>query len=153
MGIRVGVGQDPFTIILVKSSRPRHWDIVRSKPLWQDAPVLYAKLVMEHHETFSAWFRYIAYFSLGSFFKLVATFNHVGGFFYFVWHRRGCLNDPSFRIGYYMLHVENDSCVITNCGQHMWGHLIHNPVTIYDFVIHSLSDDHCENLLVIKIVP
>ena len=53
--------------------------------------------------------------------KVVATFNHVGGYFNLFIATIGDVSIiPSFRIGDYVLHVEHVSCVITNCGQHQW---------------------------------
>ena len=58
---------------------------------------------------------------VGRFSKVVATFNHVGGSFNLFMATTGDVwIIPSFRIWDYVLHVEQVSCVITNCGQHQW---------------------------------
>ena len=63
--------------------------------------------------------RHTVWVGVGSFSKLVATFNHVGGSFNLLMAITG---DgwiiPSFQIWDYVLHVEHISCVFTNCGQH-----------------------------------
>ena len=61
---------------------------------------------------------YFLWVGVGGFSKVVATFNHVGGFFNLFMATTGDVwLTPSFRI---VLHVEHISCVITNCGQHQW---------------------------------
>ena len=55
------------------------------------------------------------------YFKVVATFNHVGrALSLFIATAGGVWVIPSFRIRGYGLHVEHISCVITNCGQCQW---------------------------------
>ena len=44
----------------------------------------------------------------------------VSGSFYLFMATPGCLNNPIFSNLGYVLHVEQISCVITNCGQHQW---------------------------------
>ena len=39
---------------------------------------------------------------------------------FFKYHHQECLNNPSFWIWGYVLHIEHISCVITNCSQHQW---------------------------------
>ena len=58
---------------------------------------------------------------VGGFSKVVATFNHVVGFFNLFMAATGDVwITSSFRIWDYVLHVEHVSCVIKNCGQHHW---------------------------------
>ena len=58
---------------------------------------------------------------VGGFSKLLATFSHVGGSFnLFMATTVGVWIIPSFRILGFVLHVEHISCVIRNCGQHLW---------------------------------
>ena len=55
---------------------------------------------------------------LGSFSKVVVTFNHVGRSFNLLTTTTGDVwTIPSFWFWDYVLHV---SCVVTNCGQHQW---------------------------------
>ena len=59
---------------------------------------------------------FISGWGLGSFSKMVITFNHVGGSFnLFMCQHQGC---PIFLIWSYVLHILHISCVIKNCGQH-----------------------------------
>ena len=54
---------------------------------------------------------------VGGFFKVVATFSHLGGSFNLsMATTRGVRIIPSFRIWDYVLHVEHLPCVITICG-------------------------------------
>ena len=65
---------------------------------------------------------------LGTFFKVVATFNHVGRSFNLFMATAGDVwIIPSFRIWGYV-HVEHISCVITNCDQHQ--RVIPSPLSI-----------------------
>ena len=64
---------------------------------------------------------------LGSFSKVVVTFNHAGGSFNFWSTTTDVWIILSFVIGDDVLHVEQVSCVITNCDQHQW--VNHSPLS------------------------
>ena len=71
---------------------------------------------------------------LGSFSKVVVTFDHVGRPFIFSSTNTGDVwIIPSFQIWGYVLHVEYVSCVITNCGQHHW--VIPSPLNSFIVLI------------------
>ena len=58
---------------------------------------------------------------VGDFSKVVTTFNHVGGSLNrFSATTKDVWIIPCFWIWGYVLHVEHDSGVIMNCGQHEW---------------------------------
>ena len=70
---------------------------------------------------FICWNYSLLWMGVRFFFKVVATFSHVGrSFNLFMASTRDSWIIPSFQIWDYVLHVEHVSCVITNCGQHQW---------------------------------
>ena len=80
--------------------------------------------------------RHTVWVGIGSFSKVVATFNHVGGSFNLLMAITG---DgwiiPSFQIWDYALHVEHISCVFTNGGQ-------------YQRAILSLEEKHYQKITI-----
>ena len=63
----------------------------------------------------------LGWVGVGSFSRVVVTFNHVGGpFSLFVATTGDVWKIPSFCIWGHVLHVEHISCAITNCGLHHW---------------------------------
>ena len=82
---------------------------------------------MEISDCFIRFMEYFLKFKIdwwvrvGGFSKVVATLNHVGGFFnLFIATTGGVWIIPSFLIRGYVLYVERTLSVITNFGQHQW---------------------------------
>ena len=85
--------------------------------------------------------------------KMVATFNHVGGFFIlFMATTGGVWIIPSFGIWSYVLHGEHISFVITNCGQHQWVIPSLFSIALEDLLEENITKNYYPYLFFFKIL-